>query len=211
INQYEMIKMLGEGGMGTVFLARDLRLGRRVAIKFLQSQQAEFTRRFLVEARATARCQHENIVVIYEVGEYGNAPYIVLEFLNGKPLTAYTEGGQKLPYTRAVEIMIAVLRALQCAHEQGIVHRDLKPDNIFITDSGTIKVLDFGIAKIVQDHNAAPDATGAQRMPNPIELATGTNASLTQVGAIMGTLQYMSPEQWGIGVEIDHLTDIWAC
>jgi eukaryotic-like serine/threonine-protein kinase len=213
INQYEMIKMIGEGGMGTVFLARDLRLGRRVAIKFLQSDQPELTQRFLVEARTTARCQHDNIVVIYEVGEHNGAPYIVLEFLNGKPLTHLTENGQRLPFSRAVEIMIPILRALQCAHEQGIVHRDLKPDNIFITESGTVKVLDFGIAKVLQQNadGQVEKASGAIRMPSPLELATGTNTSLTRVGTIMGTLKYMSPEQWGIGIEIDHLTDIWAC
>jgi serine/threonine protein kinase len=210
INQYEMIKMIGEGGMGTVYLARDLRLGRRVAIKFLQSNQAELTQRFLVEARTTARCQHDNIVVIYEVGEHNGAPYMVLEFLNGKPLTHYTEGGQKLPYSRACEIMGSVLRALHCAHEEGIVHRDLKPDNIFITDSGTIKVLDFGIAKVLQSQQGETNVSGGIRMPSPLELATGTNTSLTRVGTIMGTLKYMSPEQWGIGIEIDHLTDIWA-
>jgi len=212
INQYEMIKMIGEGGMGTVFLARDLRLGRRVAIKFLQSNQPELTQRFLVEARTTARCQHDNIVVIYEVGEHNGSPYIVLEFLNGKPLTHLTENGQKLPYARAVEVMCSILRALQCAHEQGIVHRDLKPDNIFITESGTIKVLDFGIAKVLQQAAGAQveKSAGAIRMPSPLELATGTNNSLTRVGTIMGTLKYMSPEQWGIGIEIDHLTDIWA-
>jgi serine/threonine protein kinase len=214
INQYEMIKMIGEGGMGTVFLARDLRLGRRVAIKFLQSNQPELTQRFLVEARTTARCQHDNIVVIYEVGEHNNTPYIVLEYLNGKPLTAVTENSQRVPYARAVEIMCSILRALQCAHEQGIVHRDLKPDNIFIMDSGTIKVLDFGIAKVLQQQQQGPaidKSSGAIRMPSPLELATGTNTSLTRVGTIMGTLKYMSPEQWGIGIEIDHLTDIWAC
>ena len=215
INQYEMIKKIGEGGMGTVFLARDLRLGRRVAIKFLQSDQPELTQRFLVEARTTARCQHDNIVVIYEVGEHGGAPYIVLEFLNGKPLTDLTENGQRLPYTRAVEVMCSVLRALQCAHEHGIVHRDLKPDNIFITEAGTIKVLDFGIAKVMQQSGQAGPAAdkggGGVRMPSPLELATGTNNSLTRVGTIMGTLKYMSPEQWGIGIEIDHLTDVWAC
>lgn len=211
VNQYELIKMIGEGGMGTVFLARDLRLGRRVAIKFLQSNQPELNARFLVEARTTARCQHDNIVVIYEVGEHNGSPYIVLEFLNGKPLTHYTENGQKLPYTRAVEVMCSILRALQCAHEQGIVHRDLKPDNVFIMDSGTLKVLDFGIAKVLQQQaGATPVASGAIRMPSPLELATGTNTSLTRVGTIMGTLKYMSPEQWGIGIEIDHLTDIWA-
>ncbi|MBA3820796.1 MAG: protein kinase [Deltaproteobacteria bacterium] len=214
INQYEMIKMIGEGGMGTVFLARDLRLGRRVAIKFLQANQPELTQRFLVEARTTARCQHDNIVVIYEVGEHNGAPYIVLEFLNGKPLTSLTENSQQLPYARAVEVMCSILRALQCAHEQGIVHRDLKPDNIFIMDSGTIKVLDFGIAKVLQEkqQQSAPQlSSGGIRMPSPLELATGTNTSLTRVGTIMGTLKYMSPEQWGIGIEIDHLTDIWAC
>ncbi len=214
INQYELIKMIGEGGMGSVYLARDLRLGRRVAIKFLQSNQnKELTDRFLVEARTTARCQHDNIVVIYEVGEHSSSPYIVLEFLTGKPLTAQTENSQKLPYQRAVEIICAVLRALQCAHEQGIVHRDLKPDNIFITDSGTIKVLDFGIAKVLQHGGGTPaekNASGAIRMPSPLELATGTNTNLTRAGTIMGTLKYMSPEQWGIGIEIDHLTDIWA-
>jgi len=214
INQYEMIKMIGEGGMGTVFLARDLRLGRRVAIKFLQTNQPELTQRFLVEARTTARCQHDNIVVIYEVGEHTGSPYIVLEFLSGKPLTHLTENGQRLPYSRTVEIMCSILRALQCAHEHGIVHRDLKPDNIFITESGTIKVLDFGIAKVLQqDQNGRVEKSpaGPIRMPSPLELATGTNTNLTRVGTIMGTLKYMSPEQWGIGVEIDHLTDIWAC
>jgi serine/threonine protein kinase len=208
-----MIKMIGEGGMGTVFLARDLRLGRRVAIKFLQSNQPELTQRFLVEARTTARCQHDNIVVIYEVGEHNGSPYIVLEFLNGKPLTHLTENSQRLPYTRAVEVMCSILRALQCAHEQGIVHRDLKPDNIFITESGTIKVLDFGIAKVLQQNAAGKvDKSGAAiRMPSPLELATGSNNALTRHGTIMGTLKYMAPEQWGIGIEIDSLSDVWAC
>src|SRR5580704_7369101 len=214
IQQYELIKMIGEGGMGTVYLARDLRLGRRVAIKFLQSNQPELTQRFLVEARATARCQHDNIVVVYEVGEHSNAPYMVLEFLNGKPLTDILAEGQRLPYTRAVEIMMQVGKALECAHGQGIVHRDLEPDNIFITESGTIKVLDFGIAKVLEERRS-PDAvqmsSGAIRMPSPLELATGSNTALTRSGTIMGTLKYMSPEQWGIGIEIDRLSDIWAC
>src|SRR5262245_47382453 len=210
INQYEMIKMIGEGGMGTVYLARDLRLGRRVAIKFLQSNQHELTQRFLVEARATARCQHDNIVVIYEVGEHNAAPYMVLEFLSGKPLTHQIKNGGRVPYSRAVEIMVATLRALECAHGQGIVHRDLKPDNIFITESGNIKVLDFGIAKVLEA-GQSPQVSGGIRLPSPLELATGSNSSLTRHGTIMGTLKYMSPEQWGIGVEIDRLSDIWAC
>jgi serine/threonine protein kinase len=213
INQYEMVKRIGEGGMGSVFLARDLRLGRRVAVKFLQSSQPELTRRFLAEARATARCQHDNIVTIHEVDEHNGAPYMVLEYLDGKPLTHLTENGQQLPYTRAVEIMRPVLRALECAHEHGIVHRDLKPDNIFLTEAGTVKVLDFGIAKVMRpsQQDVSAENAGQPRMPSPLELATGTNTSLTRVGTIMGTLRYMSPEQWGIGIEIDHLTDVWAC
>ncbi|MGH9889722.1 MAG: serine/threonine protein kinase, partial [bacterium] len=212
INQYELIRMMGEGGMGRVFLARDLRLGRLVAIKFLVSSHPELTQRFLVEARTTARCQHDNIVVIYEVGEHNGTPYIVLEYLNGKPLTHLLENSQRVPYTRAVEIMCSILRALQCAHEHGIVHRDLKPDNIFITEAGAIKVLDFGIAKVLQQSqkSQSDNATGG-RMPSPLEVATGSNTELTQRGTIMGTLKYMSPEQWGIGIEIDRLTDIWAC
>src|SRR5262249_3507458 len=134
------------------------------------------------------------------------------ESLKGTPLAGLTENGQRVPYTRAVEIMCATLRALQCAHDAGIVHRDLKPDNIFITESGNIKVLDFGIAKVLQSEGVARDRkSGMVGVPNPGELATGSRAGLTQVGAIMGTPQYMSPEQWGIGVEIDNLTDIWAC
>src|SRR5207245_1619349 len=115
-----------------------------------QANQPELTQRFLVEARATARCEHDTIVRIYEVGEHNGSPYMVLEYLNGKPLTHSIKNGQKLPYTRAVEIMSQVLRALEIAHGQGIVHRDLKPDNIFILDNGGIKVLDFGIAKVLE-------------------------------------------------------------
>ncbi len=210
IRQYEIIEKIGEGGMGVVFLARDLRLGRLVAIKFLQSSHPELTQRFLIEARATARCQHDNIVVVYEVGELGDSPFIVLEFLRGRPLTALTEHGQRLPYRQAVEIGCAVLRALRCAHRQGIVHRDLKPDNVFLTESGSVKVLDFGIAKVLQ---AAPGmlAEESVALPSPIALTTGCELGVTQVGTIMGTVQYMSPEQWALDPDIDHLTDLWAC
>jgi len=215
INQYEIIRELGAGGMGTVYLARDTKLGRKVAIKFLQSNNPELTQRFIVEARATARCSHENIVIIYEVGEHLGAPYMVLEFLKGQPLTKYLEGGQKLPYTRAVEIMSSVEKALQVAHDQGIVHRDLKPDNIFVTDAGTIKVLDFGIAKVIQgDGPMIPEGRGSSGgIVLPLDPAQGDNTSasqLTQHGTIVGTLKYMSPEQWGIGIEIDNRTDVWA-
>lgn len=218
IDHYELIRQLGKGGMGTVFLARDTRLGRRVAIKFLQTNDPEMTQRFILEARTTARCNHENIVTIYDVGEFKGSPYMVLEFLQGQPLTKLLLGGAKLPFQRAVELMVPVVRALAVAHEQGIVHRDLKPDNIILTDSGTIKVLDFGIAKVlgseerslehVQEmRGEAGEATRAL-MEDADEDAEITG--LTRHGAIMGTLAFMSPEQWGIGVPIDHRTDIWA-
>ena len=211
IQHYELIRQIGSGGMGTVFLARDVRLGRRVAIKFLHTKDADLTKRFILEARATARCSHENIVIIYEVGEYGGSPFMVLEFLQGQPLMKMISG-QRLPAARAVELMVPVVRALACAHEQGIVHRDLKPENIIVTDSGSIKVLDFGIAKVLQGDEPpeAPAPNGQPRLPNIAELGGDDVSNLTRNGSIMGTMAYMSPEQWGIGVTIDHRTDIWA-
>jgi serine/threonine protein kinase len=225
IQHYELIRQLGSGGMGTVFLARDTRLGRRVAIKFLHSASPEVTKRFILEARATARCSHENIVIIYEVGEHQGSPFMVLEYLQGTPLNKLI-AGQRLPPARAVEIIVPVVRALATAHALGIVHRDLKPDNIIVTESGSIKVLDFGIAKVLQD----PDNPAEQEHEVPAHVAmaaaaatphTGaTHASalnldedisnLTRRGAIMGTLPYMSPEQWRGGQHVDHRTDIWA-
>ncbi len=217
INQYEIIRELGRGGMGAVYLARDTKLGRRVAIKFLQSEQPEFTERFTIEARATARCSHENIVIIYEVGEHGGNPFMVLEFLQGAPLGKHIIDGQPMSPSRAVEIMVPVVRALAVAHDQDIVHRDLKPDNIFLTDNGTVKVLDFGIAKVVQQRG------GQDAGPAPLSAAaaaarqlghTGTHdaisgGELTHLGALIGTMPYMSPEQW-MGDGVDHRTDIWA-
>uniref|UniRef100_UPI003204C26D serine/threonine-protein kinase n=1 Tax=Corallococcus coralloides TaxID=184914 RepID=UPI003204C26D len=175
LQHYELIRELGSGGMGTVFLARDVRLGRRVAIKFLHSEDADITRRFILEARATARCSHENIVIIYEVGEFTGGPFMVLEYLQGKPLTKVL-GNQRLPPARAVELMVPVVRALECAHEQGIVHRDLKPENIVVTDSGAIKVLDFGIAKVLQGDEPAEAAPGGPRV-QPRRRSSATTAT----------------------------------
>jgi eukaryotic-like serine/threonine-protein kinase len=182
--QYELIRELGRGGMGRVFLARDVRLGRRVAIKLLIGGSSENTERVLAEARATAQCNHENIVVIHEADEHEGQPYMVLEYLEGATLRQQL-GGRPLAVSRAVELMVPVVRALIRAHEHGIVHRDLKPENIFLTASGTIKVLDFGLAK--------PFAAGAAQPEN----------------AIAGTLPYMAPEQLLLS-EMDHRTDQWA-
>src|SRR5215510_4078419 len=158
IGQYEIIRELGRGGMGAVYAARDTKLGRKVAIKFLYGNNPELTARFILEARATARCNHENIIVIHEVGEHDGNPFMVLEYLQGAPLTQLLQDGRKLPPAQAVELIVPVVRALTVAHAHNIVHRDLKPDNIFVTDSGTVKVLDFGIAKLLhqEDDDGAP-------------------------------------------------------
>jgi serine/threonine protein kinase len=214
LGHYELIRELGRGGMGKVYLARDLRLGRLAAIKVLARSDAKLTERFLAEARATARCRHENIVVIYEVGEQSNYPYMVLEYLQGQTLREWldrrryqvpgAEASFKFPPLApmaAVELILSVVRALVCSHEMGIVHRDLKPENIMLTDLGTIKVLDFGIAKVL----AAPPAM-AWMAGDKI----GEQMALTATGMCMGTLPYMSPEQLKAEKNIDHRCDIWA-
>jgi serine/threonine protein kinase len=208
IGQYELIRELGRGGMGAVYLARDTKLGRRVAMKFLHSDQPEITVRFILEARATARCSHENIVVIHDVGEHQGHPFMVLEYLQGAALSQQMQPGRRFPAGRAIEIMVPVIRALACAHEHNIVHRDLKPDNIFVTDGGSIKVLDFGVAKLLQEQ-ALPERSPTTSRDEADRDATSDNPELTRRGALIGTLAYMSPEQW-LGAGVDHRTDIWA-
>ncbi|MCG8424784.1 MAG: protein kinase [Proteobacteria bacterium] len=230
IGHYELIREIGRGGMGAVYVARDTKLGRRVAIKFLISDQQEVTVRFLMEARVTAQFNHENIVVIHEADEHDGNPYMVLEFLQGQPLSRLIRKSKRLPPSRAVELMLPVARALAAAHKRNIVHRDLKPDNVFVTDAGTVKVLDFGIAKLKgldigvaelveiakKRGESGPDGAAPRRSKkkksrkaSPEDSITGPTTDLTRAGAIMGTLAYMSPEQWGIG-EVDAQTDIWA-
>ncbi|HEY8145158.1 MAG TPA: protein kinase [Kofleriaceae bacterium] len=202
VYQYELIRELGRGGMGRVFAARDTRLGRRVAMKFLLRASPGIAERFLVEARATARCQHENIVIIHEVNEVGGLPFMVLEYLEGQSLRDVMRG--PLPYVQAAELMVPVARALVRAHELGILHRDLKPENIFLTETGAVKVLDFGIAKALSERGPQV-AFGTTTMPG----LGAPDLNLTQDGTIVGTLPYMSPEQCGLGV-VDHRTDLWA-
>ncbi len=198
LKHYEIIRELGRGGMARVLVARDLKLGRKVALKVLDSDSSEFTARFLVEARATARCSHENIVIIHEVDEYQGTPYMVLELLDGQSLASFLAAGTVSP-RRAVEIVVPVVAALVHAHALDIVHRDLKPDNIFVTARGGIKVLDFGIAKLFAHGEGAPGR------PDVGVLAAGGPA----LSGFAGTLPYMAPEQWGIH-EVDHRADIWA-
>ncbi len=200
IEQYELIRELGRGGMGQVFLARDNRLGRRVAMKFLTSSSRKLTDRFLVEARATARCSHEHIVVIHDVDEYLGLPYMVLEYVEGTTLGTLMLD-KRLPVGRSIELVVPVVKALARAHEANIIHRDLKPDNVIVTVSGTVKVLDFGIAKLF----SAPEQAASRRAPT----VGGADLHNTRAGAIVGTLPYMSPEQLGAD-EVDHRSDLWA-
>ncbi|MDP1828435.1 MAG: serine/threonine-protein kinase [Archangium sp.] len=210
IHHYEVIRLLGRGGMGSVYLARDTRLGRRVAIKFLRTHSPDLTKRFILEARTTAAVQHENIVIIFEVDGWQGMPFMVFEYITGTTLTKVAPDTKAIPAARAVELMVPVVKALAFAHSQGIVHRDLKPDNIMITESGQTKVLDFGIAKVLQgDDQATVPVMSRPRAPKT-NLEDEDDSELTQQGAMMGTLSYMAPEQWGIGVAIDHRADIWA-
>jgi serine/threonine protein kinase len=181
IRHYEILRELGRGGMGVVYMARDTRLGRRVAIKAMLSRSSDATGDFLREARATATCNHENIVVIHEADEHQNIPYMVLEHLEGTNLRQTTRGKRLAP-GRAVELIVPVVRALARAHALDMVHRDLKPENVFVTTSGTVKVLDFGIAALRGDADGRP---------------------------VTGTLPYMAPEQFEPG-GTDHRSDLWA-
>jgi len=190
VEQYEIVRELGRGGMSRVFLARDVRLARPCAIKLLLEHTGAGAGRFLAEARATALCRHENIVTIYEVDEFHGCPYMVLEYLEGQTLRAWMlERASHEPVrpSLAIELVVPVVRALACAHAMGIVHQDLKPENIFLTEAGPIKVLDFGIAK---------------------RIGIADSGSI-RLGSLVGTLQYMSPEQW-LGLEIDPRADLWA-
>jgi eukaryotic-like serine/threonine-protein kinase len=202
LRQYELIRELGRGGMGQVFLARDVKLARRVAIKFLATQSRELTERFLREARTTAAVNHENIVVIHEVDEHAGMPHMVLEYLEGTSLRELMNGRAYAP-GRVVEMILPVVRAVARAHAAGIVHRDLKPENILVTLEGAIKVLDFGIAKALVD----PEAP--QHKATPADLEHATANALTGKSAIIGTPQYMSPEQFGLD-SVDHRSDLWA-
>jgi hypothetical protein len=200
--------------MGQVFLARDTKLGRKVAIKFLLHDDPNFAQRFLIEARATARCTHENIVAIYEVGEFEGLPYMVLEYLEGKTLSQVLE--TKPSPKQFAELMLSVFRALERAHEHGIVHRDLKPSNIFVTDRGQVKVLDFGVARIFDPagddaERAAANAGKDRRWDSHTpEGDRNTYVTFSGGGTMVGTLPYMSPEQWGADT-VDHQSDLWAC
>ena len=199
LSHYRIIDKLGAGGMGEVYLAEDSRLDRKVALKILPqhlSDRADLRERFEREARAVSSLNHPHICTLYDIGEQDGIHYLVMEHLEGETLAARLEKGA-LPLEQTLQYAIQIADALDKAHRQGVVHRDLKPGNIMLVKSGA-KLLDFGLAKL----QATETPTNLSSLPTE-------QASLTAEGTILGTLQYMAPEQLE-GKEADPRTDIFA-
>ncbi len=196
LGPYEILGLVGAGGMGEVYRAKDTRLGRDVALKILPesfAREPDRLRRFEQEARAVAALNHPNILAIHDIGQQDGSPFLVSELLEGESLRAALEGGA-LTQRKTLEYGVQIAHGLAAAHEKGIVHRDLKPENIFITKDGRVKILDFGLAKLAQ--NVGGDEV----------TLSGPN---TAVGVVMGTASYMAPEQVR-GEAANPRTDIFA-
>src|SRR5919202_5302570 len=185
LGRYEIRSKLGEGGMGEVYVARDPKLGRDVALKVLPAQfsaDKERLARFEQEACAAGALNHPNVLAVHDVGAENGAPYVVSELLAGETLREKLSGAP-LPQRKALDYATQIARGLAAAHERGIVHRDLKPENVFVCSDGRVKILDFGLAKLTQaDGERAQTEIPTRRVD-------------TDPGAVMGTAGYMAPEQ----------------
>ena len=203
ISHYRITGQLGSGGMGVVYEAEDLDLGRRVALKFLPPQLSRDQNaldRFLLEARTASALNHPNICTIYAVEKAGDLSFIAMELLDGETLDRRLSAGP-LPMDRLLEWSIQLADSLDAAHAKGIIHRDIKPANLFITQRGQLKVLDFGLAKLARPEMEMETIGATQDSPVP--------ANLTSPGATVGTISYMSPEQ-ARGEELDARTDLFS-
>lgn len=198
IGPYRIEAQLGKGGMGEVFLAQDSRLRRKVALKFLPAfftSDERRLRRFEQEAHSTSALNHPNILTIYELGRFNERHFIATEFVNGETLRQRLLGG-RMRIDEALKVADQIASALAASHEAGVVHRDIKPENIMVRRDGIVKVLDFGLAKLVTPPVDDPEAKTRTLLK-------------TEPGTVMGTAQYMSPEQ-ARGLEMDSRTDIWS-
>src|SRR5947207_764849 len=201
VSHYRILESLGEGGMGTVYLAEDTHLGRRVAIKFpsLSSDSHDYRARFLREARAVSELSHPFIATLFDYGETDEGrPFLVMELARGRPLTEIMQKGE-LTLPRAVAIVIDVAMALVAAHARGVIHRDIKPSNIMVDDTGQVKVLDFGLAKQLNKDYPGSSEPEAQTL-----LSTET-----QSGVVLGTPAYLSPEQ-ATAEAVDERSDLFS-
>ncbi len=199
--QLEILELIGKGGMGAVYKARQKQLDRIVALKILPpgiGDDPAFAERFAREAKALAKLNHPGIVTLYEFGDAGGQFYFLMEFVDGVNLRQLLHAG-RISAREALAIVPQICDALQFAHDQGIVHRDIKPENILMDRRGRVKVADFGLAKII----------GAGNESGGGENSTGTSTT-TEAGKVMGTPQYMSPEQIHAPGEVDHRADIYA-
>ena len=188
LNRYELLEKIGEGGMGTVYKAKCHLLNRFVAVKILKtelSNDEEFLRRFKREATSIAKLSHQNIVGVLDVGEENNINFIVMEYINGKTLKQVIKDDGRLSSKKTINIVLQIAKALECAHKNNIIHRDIKPDNIMIKEDHTVKVMDFGIAKVADSR------------------------TVTNSNKVMGSVRYFSPEQ-AKGVYVDCRTDIYS-